>query len=230
VTTARSFLAALQLSDSSLPTGRFGHSAGLEAFLSHDPDVPEHELIAAVETHILESAGPLDGVAVAAAHRRSGEGRLRGLIELDRLVTARKLTPSSRQASTTCGRRLAVLADRLTDRAPATPFCAAVSTGVTDGNLAIVHGTLAQACDLDARQAVLIELRATAAALLSAATRLGRLPAIRAQAVLRELAPAIEAAAHDAEQASAESMHANTVELDIYALRHTRAEIRHFVT
>ncbi len=224
------FLAALQLSDSALPIGRFAHSAGLEALITAEADTKEEEFIEVVATHVLESAGPLDGVAVLAAHRLARTGDLPGLFELDLAVTARKLGPSARLASTTCGRRLATLTSVLTAEPLATCFCAAVRNGETAGNLAVVHGALAQACGLTQRQAVVVELRSTAAALLSALVRLGRLSAVRAQESLREFGPLLVTAARDAESASIESMRSTAFELEIYALAHPRNDARHFIT
>src|SRR2546428_445079 len=80
---------------------------------------------------------PLDGAAVAHAHRAHD---LASRLELDRLVTARKLAPGARIASTACGRRLALLGTELTEANPFRELCAVTRAGETDGNLAVVEG------------------------------------------------------------------------------------------
>jgi urease accessory protein len=89
------FLAALQLADPGLPIGRFVHSHGLEAWLAGRPDAGEPELEELIASFILEGVGPLDGAAVALAH---GAGSLDELVELDRVVSARKTLAPARTA------------------------------------------------------------------------------------------------------------------------------------
>lgn len=225
-----SFLAALQLSDSALPIGRFAHSSGLEALLQDDSTAGEHEIVELVETVVLEAVGPLDGVALAEAHRAGAAGDLEALVELDRRLTARKLTPASRMASTACGRALATLVPLLTERQPVADYAVRIRAGEADGNLAVLEGALMAALGVGCDAAVLLELRSAAAALLSAAVRLGRLSAIRAQAALHRLEPALVEAAGEAALLSAEVMRSVAPELEIYALTHRRLAARLFAT
>jgi urease accessory protein len=83
---------------------------------------------------------------------------------------------------------------------------------------------------VDAASAVLVELRGTAAGLLSAAVRLGRLAPGRAQVVLRRLAPAIERAAAIALELDPHDLRSSAFELEIAALTHHRADARFFRT
>lgn len=226
MTRANGLLATLQLSDSALPIGRFVHSHGLEAWLERNP-ADESRLLGLVELTIRESVAPLDGAALAHAHRAS---TLEALCGLDAMVTARKLTPAARVASRACGRRLALLAPGLTDAAPLGPFAEAIRTGQTDGNLAVIEGALARALGIGILEAVLVELRGMAAGLLAAAVRLGRLPPMRAQVCLAALAPALERAAHGAVALRLDDLHATAPELEICAMAHARAGTRFFQT
>jgi urease accessory protein len=221
-----SFLAALQLADSAFPIGRFVHSYGLEAWISKN-GWAEDDFIELLESTLLEALGPLDGAAVAHAHQA---GSIGDLLDLDRLLTARKLTPPARLASRSCGRQLAALALVLFDDPLANEFCGLVRAHRTDGNLAVTEGTVAKALGIGLREAVLLELRATTNAFLSAAIRLGRLPALRAQALLRALAPVIVRAADEALAVPRSGLRTTGPELEIHALAHNRAEGRIFST
>ena len=226
MTAASALLAALQLSDSALPIGRFVHSHGLEDWLGRNaPD--EAQLLELVESAIGGSVAPLDGAALAHAHRAAS---LEQLCALDALVTARKLAPGARAASSACGRRLAGLAPELTGAEPVRGLAEAVRDGRTAGNLAVVEGALARALGIGVEEAVLVELRGVAAGLLAVAVRLGRLRPQRAQVCLAALAPALESAADDALRTGLDDLSSTAPELEISALAHGRAATRFFQT
>jgi urease accessory protein len=228
--TSSAFLFALQLGDSALPTGRLSHSYGLEEFLAREPKLEEAALAEVVQSMLVEIVAPLDGVALAKAHGLAAPGNLDGLLALDGAVTARKITPASRHSSAACGRRLAALAPSLTVDRTTALLAGQIQAGRADGNLAVVEGVLASALGIGLEEAVLLELRGTSGALVSAALRLGRISATRAQVLAASLVPTLCDALEVALSLPVEDMRAVGPELDIAAMRHGRREGRLFAT
>ena len=226
----RAFLLALQLGDSALPTGRFAHSYGLEELVMREADLGEPALLEFAETMLLEVVAPLDGVAIAEAHRLLGLADIAEAVALDRAVTVRKVTPSNRYASSACGRRLAALVPELTEDQSACEFARTVVDGVTDGNLAIVEGALAHAFGIGVEEAVLLELRATSAALLSAALRLGRISSSRAQILATRLVPIQCVALDVALSVPVSEMRSVGPEFDLASMCHHRRDGKLFAT
>lgn len=224
---AASFLSAMQLADSALPSGRFAHSAGLEALVGESGSPSETELSEFVASHVCDAVAPLDGVVVAHAVRARS---LEELLALDACVAARKLTPGTRLASTRCGRQLARATDVLTDDALAKELASAVRERAAEGHLAVVEGTLARAVGLSDEEAVLVALRGAASGALSAALRLGAISAHSAQRLLSQLHPSIVQACARAIETPLAHLHSSAPELEILALAHPRGDARSFTT
>jgi urease accessory protein len=228
VTDPAELLAALQLSDSALPIGRFVHSHGIEAWLRAHCQPHVAALAELIKATVSEAVAPLDGATLAHAHRARS---LQQLIDLDQRLTARKLTPTARHASWSCGGQLAALGAKLAAEDPlVTGFASTIADGHSDGNLAVIEGTLARALGIAAHTAVLIELRSTAAGLLSAAIRLDAISPTRAQLVLADMAPALTSAARTALSLDIGELSATAPELEIAALTHRRSDARMFAS
>jgi urease accessory protein len=224
------FLAALQLSDSALPNGRFAQSYGVEAYLHAHPRTDERGLRELLESLILRSAAPLDGAAVGHSHAAAAAEDLAALLRLDRLVTSRKLTHGSRRASRSCGRQQASVGSVITASPIFHAFHRCICEHQTDGNLPVVTGVIAFAVRLEARHAILMELRGTAAAILAAAVRLGRLSAIRAQAVLAESREIFERGADISASLAPSEIWSTLPELEVHMLQHEKLESRYFAS
>jgi urease accessory protein len=228
--TARAFLRALQIADGTLPIGRFAHSYGLEAWYEANPDADAAALLQLVRSTLAGSVATLDAPGVALAHAAASDGDLRTLARIDAALTARKLSAPARSASRLCGGRLAELARELAPGGVVERLADEIGARRLDGNLATVEGALGAELGIPVERTVLIAARGHAAALLSAAVRLGRLGASRAQRLLHELGPDVERAARRAMAVGVDELRSTVPELEIHAARHERRDARLFIT
>lgn len=191
------------------------------------PNAGAAQLFDLVEATLRCTVAPLDGAALCHTHRARELDRI---LELDALTTSRKVTPSSRSASESCGRSLAMLSTMLTTDTLVQRLATAVASGRTPGNLAVVEGVLTRSLHIPLRDAVLLELRSFVAGLLSCAVRLGRLTAADAQCLILSMIPALEEAGAEAMAANLELLPACCPELEIHAMRHRRSDARSFAS
>jgi urease accessory protein len=224
------FLRALQVADGMLPIGRFAHSYGVEAWLEAHPESRGDHLCELVRSTLAGSIATLDGAAVALAHAAASRSDMDGLGRIDAALTARKLNAPARDASTLCGRQLIVLAGHLGIGEVIERLRVEIEAGARPGNLAVVEGAVGAGMGIAGEETVLIAVRGHAAAMLSAAVRLGRLGTTRSQALLYELGPDLEDCAGVASGVSLEDMRATLPELEIHAARHAYREVRLFMS
>lgn len=102
-------LGLLQLADSALPISGYTHSWGLEAAIAqrrvHDPETLEQW----TRDWLRSSLGPFEGVVVASASRATLDGRPGDLTDLNVLIEASLVPPSTRRASREMGDQLMAL-------------------------------------------------------------------------------------------------------------------------
>ena len=201
-------------------------SGGLAGGQPGEPAEDLHEL---VRSTLAGSIATLDGAAVALAHAAASRGDMGGLHRVDVALTARKLNASARSASCLCGGSSPPRADlglgEVVER-----LSAEIEAGAQPGNLAVVEGAVGAGMGIAREETVLIAVRGHAAAMLSAAVRLGRLGTTRSQALLFELCPDLEECARVAMGVRLDDMRATLPELEIHAARHAHREARLFMS
>jgi urease accessory protein len=173
-------LRLLQLADSALPVGAAAHSFGLESLI--DDGLLTVESLAPFLQDFLEENGALDAYFCRAAYRVSPGGG-EEWSNLNRLVSARRLSREIRDASLTLGRRfLRLAAVLLPDHAFPVEM---------EAHHVTAFGFVARAVGVDERSAVLGWLHQSTAALVSAMQRLAPLGQTRASEILWSLKPVI---------------------------------------
>ena len=216
-------LTILQHADSAFPSGSFAFSNGIEGLAATNARLDRdglHNIVAMFLRHRWATA---DRVAVVLAHR--ADRNLDRIGEIDEAVEAATLTEPLRSGSKRNGGALLAAHARL--RTPgAVELRTRIERGEALGHLPIVQGFVWRARGISEADAIAVSGYSTAAGLITAAVRLGRIGAVEAQAVLAAqlatIAGLSELVPPDAEIESFMPW------VDAVAARHARAHLRLF--
>ena len=183
----------LQVANASFPTGAFNHSYGFETWIDSGALDDAASFESACRDWLRYAAVPTDGAAVAHAHRRAATGDLDGLVDLDRIVGALKLSREAREASFKTGRALLGAYRDISRPIPSLPSPKRPATAAARGKQAVIFGAAAEAQGIGTKDAVLAFLHAALSNLVSVGARLIPLGQIESQRIVREAWPAAHA-------------------------------------
>ncbi|MEJ8570286.1 urease accessory protein UreF [Microbaculum marinum] len=181
----RSLLLAMQIADSSFPSGAFAFSWGAEAALA-DGMLSRGSFGSWLAVEMLQRWHRFDRRVVARAwHCRGGE-----LEAWDGEVDTLFWAESHRARSIRAGSAFLTGAARMDDRA-AQDIRAATAAGRMRGHGSVAQGAVFASMGLSIELALTVSAHATAQGLASAAIRLGMISAIDAQRAYSDLRPAL---------------------------------------
>ena len=221
-----SLLRLLQLSDTVFPTGSFAHSMGLVAFAAAGR-LRSAEDLERLGGIYLNSLSTSDCVALRAVY----VAQLDEVIEIDRLLSATKLTRGLRSASTaTGGRFLASVAALGAEDSGLEEYIRAVRGDEAPGNMAVGYGVVAPALGLGVDETLLSYLYAAASSLVAAGQKLIPIGGSAAQRVLYRLDEEITRALEKSEEVALEDMYAFAPEVDARSMLHERQRVRLYIS
>jgi len=217
---------AIWQADSGFPSGAFAFSGGLEAFYALTPAADAAVLASLLHDMLALRWATGERVALALAHR-AGDN-MGAVAAADAALEAATLVQSLRDGSRRNGHALLAAHERLGTEA-AVRLRAACRGGTCLGHLAVMQGAVFRALGMELAAAIAAAGYAAAAAMVTAAVRLGRAGAIESQRALAGVLPLLAELAADppAPDALPESF---LPLLDIAAARHPRAAMRLFAT
>jgi urease accessory protein len=216
-----SILAALQLGDSTFPSGAFTQSYGLETLVAERAVSSATDVEAVLATHLRHRLAKSDLPALLSAHRAATEMDHDLVVQVDAALTAVKMTREERQASHRMGARL------LTESRRLAPHAALDSN---PNNAAVAFALAGLAMGLTARESAVTFAYTFASSLVSASMRLLRMGHGDAQAILRRSHPLIEEAVDEAETIPWNALCPFAPRLEMAAARHERSPARLFAS
>lgn len=225
---AAGFLAALRLADSTLPTGLFTQSHGLEAYVNAGRVQNGHDVRAVLADLLEEQIAPTDAVATACAWRAAAANSLDEVIAVDQNLDALKLCREPREGSARSGGRLLLLAADLTGSSLLHQLVLKVRAGEIPGHYATMAGASGHALGVPMDVLLLVELYSFSASFLGAAMRLLRYSHMEAQHALSELQPVMIRLVKEVRDRELVEMRSFGPLAEIMSMHHERGRLRMF--
>jgi urease accessory protein len=218
-------LTVLQHADSAFPSGSFAFSNGIEGLASLNAPLDRDGLQNVVTMFLHHRWATSDRVALTLAHRTDGD--LDRVMEVDRAIEAATLCEPLRAGSKRNGNALLAAHVRLQTHG-AVALRTLIADGKAHGHLPVVQGFVWRARGISEPDAVAVSGYSTAAGLVAAAVRLGRIGAVEAQTVLASVL--VTVADLLAPVTPAAEITSFMPWVDAAASRHARAHLRLFAS
>lgn len=226
------WMQALQFGDSTLPTGAFTFSHGLESAIERGVVKDAATLHSYVKTAVEQAAGG-DAIALLHAHRAARQSDLKRLMEIDRMVYNRKLNEEVRAMTVKTGKKLIELADKVVNAsrevALLSQWRAKVAAGETEGCYPVCLAIIFAVLDIPEDGCFMVHQYGVAMAILSAALRMVKVDHVDTQTILFKLNNSIEADYAAAAVRRLEDMSGFAPVVDMLAAVHVRAHVRMFM-
>ncbi len=220
----------LQISDSAFPRGSFAHSYGLETYVQEGTVTDAASLAELVESVLLNSKGPLEGVYLREAWKSANSNDMEGLMGLDRSLSAAMPVKSLRDASTSVGRQFLRTAVGYIEDDFLHRYEDRVRTRESSGHYALSLGAASHALGLAPAQGLESLCYGTVSGLISAAVRLIPLGQTDGQRVMASMEGAVSAAVEEAMNRPLEEAWSFGPGHEIRAMSHRRLYTRLFVS
>ncbi len=220
---------ALQFGDSTLPTGAFTFSHGLESAIERKVVTDAESLKAFVRT-ALEQASGSDVVALQEAYDAALEGDLDSVAMIDRYLYNRKLNEEPRLMTVRTGKKLVEMAAKVVGGASIREWLDRIASGKTPGCYPVSLAVIFVETGLSLQDCVVVHQYAVAMAILSAALRLMKVDHFETQRILFELNQEIgnDFVSSSKKKLSDIASYAPTV--DVLAAVHVKAHVRLFMS
>ena len=223
---------ALQFGDSTLPTGAFTFSHGLESAIERGLVTDAASLHSYVKTAV-EQASVGDGVGLLNAHRAAKAGDIDGLLKADRCIFNRKLNEETRTMTVRTGRKLIELADKVIGASRSAPVLsqwrAKVTAGETPGCYPVCQALIFAELDIPEDACFMVHQYGVAMAILSAALRMVKVDHVDTQTILFKLNQTIAEDYAKAAVRKLEDMANFAPVVDLLAAVHVKAHVRLFM-
>lgn len=222
-------LALMQLADSFFPSGSFTLSHGLESLVASQQILTAEDFQGFLSVLLHNKVGSADLVALVHAYRASRDNDVAGIQQTDRFLFAHTPIQETREAQRKSGRALLLVARSLWHDPQLDTLATELAANQLPCQHPIVFAVVGRIAGLSECDTELAFLHSFLTSLLGAAIRLGVLGHIRAQQILKSLAPDLATIVHTAATTPLAAIWSCTPTIDIAQMHHRNLYQKQFM-
>ncbi len=227
----KTFVRALQISDTFFPVGMYHFSHGLESFVQREIVRDVDDLVCLLKDILMHQIAPVDGVALANAYRAAEQSDLNTLLRIDEMLYVMKLPGEIREGSVKTGKcLLANLLLMISDRIILRDFHEMVRTGASPGNYAVVLGFGGYLLEIDCPEVMMMALYSFCVSFVGAAMRLMKMDHYKSLKIISDLQSLLADMIQKNIYKTTEEMYSCAPLADIMSVKHEKATVRMFLS
>ncbi len=220
---------ALQFGDSTLPTGAFSFSHGLESAIERKIVTDAASLKEFARTAV-EQASRSDVIALQEAYDAALDGELDKVAAIDRYLFNRKLNEEPRNMTVRTGKKLVEMSAKVMPKSCVADWLARVVAGTTPGTYPVSLAVVFVAMGQPMQDCVVVHQYNVAMAILSASLRLMKVDHFDTQKLLFELNDEIASDFARSSKKNLSDIATFAPVVDVLASVHVKAHVRLFMS
>lgn len=230
INTNLSYLHLIQIHDSAFPSGTFAHSFGMETYIQEDNLRNESDLKDFCEMYLRHNFAYGDAIFAKEAYRLAKEQDLDGLIELENICHAVKLSPETREGSLMMGRQFSRTIEPLTENDFIVTWLEKYKNKEVKNHYSIIYGIYTAMIDVSPKMSLETFLYSSITALVLNAVRAVPVGQMSGVKTVYSMLPIIEEVAEEVMDLGVEDIDNNSISLEISSMRHEFLNSRLFIS
>lgn len=224
------FLHLIQIHETAFPIGNFAHSFGMETYIQNDDIRTADDLRKFCDMYLRHNLASTDAIIVQEAYRLAKENDIQGLIKLENICHAIKLSPETKEGSAMIGRQFLQTVRPLNDGQLLTLWHEKLKNKEVKGHYPVVYGIYTAMLGIDLKMSLETFLYSSITSLVQNGVRAIPLGQNGGVQTTFSLLPAIHETASHVMTLNLDDLDNNSIGLEIGSMQHEFLHSRLFIS